>query len=230
MFVQKYPPVKLVSLLQTLEKDFPDDLVLNINSMGRLSTNYDKPYILFSPLDSNPQPLIVIDTKANKDKIFEYNAHALLAERYMVVRMDNHVYTLHYELNEPLRVDKSDVMSISQNAQLILESYWVWVVALIVGFLLIAPPVLFVTQILTLLIVSLVSYIFVRMIVRRSSCTYAKVFQISLHTTTAPLLIQSFLFLSGHSVSIPYWYMILTYLFLAGGIYEAYFERVKHSS
>jgi hypothetical protein len=225
MFVRAFSPQRLVALVQGIEEDFPDDLVIDINSMGRLSTNYDKPIILFSPMQRNPQPLVVIDPKAQKDKIYEYNAHALLAERYMVIRVDSHVYTLHYQLNEPMEIDKSDILTISHNAQIILESYWVWITTMVIGFLLIAPPLIFVTNAITLMIISAVVYICTRLLVKRARCTYVKVFQISLHTVTAPLLIQTFLFISGHTVAIPYWFIILNYVFLAGGLYEAYFDK-----
>lgn len=225
MVVQKFPPSELSTLLKSVETDYPDSLVLNINDMGRLSTNYDKPYILFSPLESNPIPLVVVDTRASKNKIFEYNTTALFAERYLAIRINNHVYTLFYELNAPLRVDKSDILSITRNAHSFLDSYWVWVVALTTALILIAIPVLFVIHTITLLIISAVTYIFVKLLVKRATCTYTKIFQVSLHTVTAPIIIQAFLFISNQTVNAPYWYIILNYIFLAGGVYEAFFEK-----
>ena len=68
IFISQYSPKDLATLIQSIESDYPDDLVVSINELGRLTTNDDKPYILFSPLRSNPQALIVIDPKAEKEK------------------------------------------------------------------------------------------------------------------------------------------------------------------
>ena len=227
IFVSTYSPNDLSTLVTSVEEDFPDDMVMYINKMGRLSTNQDKPYILFSPMTDNPRPLVVVDPKADKDKIYEYESNILLTERKMIVRADSNVYQFNYQLNQPVRIDKADVMNISQNAQVVLDSYWVFIIGVVLAAFLIAPPLIIAANAITLGIASLVVFVILKLIAKRKKIPYTKILQVSLHTVTGPLVIQCLMFVFALTAALPFWYLLLVYLFLAGGIFEAYFEKKK---
>lgn len=225
IFVSEYPPEKLGFLIETLEEDYPDDFIVRIDDLGRLSTNYDKPFLLFSPLEHNPQPMIVVDAKAEKEKIYEYGSRVLMTERSMVIRVRGKLHTLQYQINEPLTFTKVDVTNVAQNSVLALESYWVWLAAIVIGIVIIAPLFVSISHLISLAIISAVTYVVLQLLVKRKTLTLLNVYQISLHAVTVPLLIIGFTCITGLRPGLPYWYFILNYIFLAGGIYEAYFEK-----
>lgn len=227
MFVISYTPDDLRTLITSVEEHYPEDLVIHINELGRLSTNDHKPYILFSPFEKNPRPLVVIDPRADKEKIYEYESNVLFTERRMIFMIDSGMYELNYQLSEPLRIDSADIASISNNAQVVLDSYWVFIVGVMLAAMFIAPPLILAANIVTLLIASFVVLVVLSVITKKRKFTYQKLLQISLHAVTGPLLIQCFMFIFALKAALPYWYMLLVYLFLAGGVYEAYFAKKK---
>lgn len=218
-----YPPEKLTFLIETIQKDYPDDLIVRIDDLGRLSTNYDKPIVVFSPLEHNPQPIIVVDAKADTQKIYEYGSRILMTERYMVIRVRDRLHMLQYEMNEPLELTKTDVLNVGMNAVIALQSYWIGLFVLAVAAILIAPVIIISTQLMTLAIISAVTFIILKFAVKRKSWTFRNIFQISLHSVTIPLLMTGFICITGLLPTFPHWYLIFNYIFLAGGIYEAYY-------
>lgn len=225
VFIVRYPPNLLTELLQEAEESYPDDLVISINELGRLSTNAEKPYILFSPIDKNPMPLVVVDPKAQDDKIFEYDSNVLFTETRMIVRADSMLYTFTYDVNSPMRITRSDIEKAAINADVILDSYWIFALSILIGVILVAPLLVFIGQTLMLIIAAFIFFILLKFVSKKRNITYQKIFQISLHTITGPMVIQGILFTFGLYPVIEYWYIILTYIFLAGGIFEAYFEK-----
>lgn len=227
LFVQKYPPAKLDELLMSAEEQYPDDLSIVINENNRLSTNYDKPFILFSPLESRPEPLIVVDPKATKDKLDDYDTKVLLTERYAIIKSQNQSYEFTYDSFAGKKVTKTDVQMIAHNAQVVLESYWTFIIVLMLVSVLLVPPLAITFTFSSLAIASFVVFILTSLLTKRKGLTFSKILQISLHTFTAPAILQSLLFITGTMVSIPYWNLIILYVFLIGGVYEAYFEKRK---
>ncbi len=227
IFISMYPQDKLRTLLTEIETDYPKELVISINNNGRLSMNLEQPYILFSPIEKNPSPLLVVDPKAQKPKIYEYDSNLLLTERQMIFMIGDNVYEMNFSKGNPLRIDSTDISTIANNAQVILDSYWLFILIVLFTGVVLAPPIIYVATLTMLFVASLVYYFLLKVLFQKKNIEFRKIFQISLHTITAPLAIQCILFVLGIKVSIDLWYLLLVYVFLAGGIYEAYFEKKK---
>lgn len=227
LFVQEYPPAKLDELIMTAEEQYPDDFTIVINENNRLTTNYDMPFILFSPLEEHPEPLLVVDPKATKDKIDEYDAKVLLSERYAYVRTNSGSYEFTYDSFAGKKITKEDIQAVAHNTQVVLESYWTFIVVLLVVSVLLVPPLIIAFTFTSLVISSFIVFVLATLLTKRKGLTFSKILQISLHTYTAPALLQALLFITGTMIRIPYWNLILLYVFLIGGVYEAYFERRK---
>ena len=73
----------------------PADLVITLNH-GKLLTNSDRPILIFNPSVAEPGTLAVIDQKADKNKIYEYEARYLFTENELVTNINGQVMTFEY--------------------------------------------------------------------------------------------------------------------------------------
>lgn len=225
LFAYSFPPQILKTYIETSAKEYPENLIIKMNPNGRLSTNDDRPYILSSPLQDNPRPLIVIDPKAHKDKIHDYDAFVLLSERRMFIQYDNTIVPYPYEIGHSYSFTKSKIQLIAENSGTLLDSYWKFLGFALIAGLIVGFPAIAFSYLLTLLFAAVIIYIILKITVKHKTITYKSVLQICLHAVTGPILLQGLGFIAGLSPSIPHWYTLILWVFLAGAVYESYFEK-----
>ncbi|MBP9797738.1 DUF1189 family protein [Candidatus Woesebacteria bacterium] len=227
LFTSMFPPSTLKTYITKVAKEYPSHLIITMNENGRLSTNDDRPYILFSPLAHNPRPLIVVDPKADKEKIDQYDAFVVLTERKMYMHNDDSIMPITYETGHSFSFNKSKVQLTADNSQLVLNSYWKFVALAIVAAITVGIVFAGISSFLTLLMVAFVLWIALKLAVKHKAITFRSVLQICLHAFTGPLLIQSFAFIAGLTPGVEHWYGLILWVFVGGAIYESYFEKTR---
>lgn len=227
LFTTLFPPDTLKTYISRVAQDYPSDLIITMNQNGRLSTNDDRPYILFSPLVNNPRPLIVVDPKAHKEKIKQYDAFVVLTERKIYMHNEDSIMPLSYEMGHSFSFTKSKVQLIADNSQLILNSYWKFIIIALVGSVFLGILFFGTSYFLSLAMIAIAVWIVLKIVVKHKAITYKSILQICLHASTGPLLIQSFAFIAGLTTGVDHWYTILIWIFVGGALYESYFEKVR---
>jgi len=229
LFTSLFPPSTLKTYISHVAEDYPKNLVITMNQNGRLSTNDDRPYILFSPLANNPMPLIVVDPKAHQEKVTQYDAFVVLTERKMYMHNGKSIMPLSYEMGHSFSFSKTKVQLIADNSQLILNSYWKFVTVAVIGSIILGIVFMSMTYFLSLAMVAIAVWILLKICVKHKSIKYRSILQICLHAFTGPLLIQSFAFIAGLTPGVEHWYTLLIWIFVGGAVYESYFEKSRPS-
>jgi len=225
LFMGLYPPSSLKEAVKQIESAYPEELVVTIHPLGRLSTNIDHPFILFSPLEHNPRPLVVIDPKGQKEKMLEYDALILFTERTTYIRYGGVTYDYRYPTGKTIMLTKEKVGDISLSAQKLLRSYWSFILAAISFAILLGIPTFGISYFITLTIAAAIYHIVLSFFVKHKRLTFSSVEKIALHAATGPVVIQALAFVLGLSPSVPFWYTVLLYIFIGGALYEAYFQK-----
>lgn len=227
LFTSMFPPATLKTYISKVAQEYPSHLIITMNENGRLSTNDDRPYILFSPIAQNPRPLIVVDPKADKEKVGQYDAFVVLTERKMYMHNSDSIMPIAYETGHSFSFTQAKVQLIADNSQLILSSYWKFVALAIVGAIMMGILFAGISSFVTLVMVALVLWIALKLAVKHKAITYRSLLQICMHAFTGPLLIQSFAFIAGLAPGVEHWYGLILWVFVGGAVYESYFEKTQ---
>ena len=158
-FVSVFPPDVLKRYVAKISQEYPAELIITMNPNGRLSTNDDRPFILSSPLNNNPQPLLVIDPRADKQKIYDYDAFVLFAERRMYMQYDNSIVDYPYEMGQSFSFTQSKAKLITDNSKILLNSYWKFLTVIVLVSMLIIIPMMGISFLITLAIAAFLSLI-----------------------------------------------------------------------
>ncbi len=213
-FGKAYPFFQLNTGIRSIIEQVPQDLVLNIQG-GNLTTNYDRPIIIFNPDITNAGTLLVIDQNANKEKINEYESTYLLTGKEFVGYLDGRLTSFEYSNKDfsaqPLSIELGKV---ARNAT-------AFIIAVYLVAIILLPIFATIARIVLLFCISLIVYVLCMRIVPRLEVS--KVFQISLHAVTAPIIIQTVLAILGLTVPMSFWWFsAMTIIFLLAALYEAY--------
>lgn len=213
-FGKSYPFFQLNTGIRSIIEQVPQDLIVNVQN-GNLTTNYDRPTIIFNPDISKAGTLLVIDQNANKEKIDEYEATYLLTGKEFVGYVNGRLVSFEYGSKDftsrPLSIELGKV---ARNATAFIISIYLMAIVLL-------PIVATIARIALLFIISLIVYVLCMRIIPK--LTVGKVFQISLHAATAPIIIQTVLAICGLAVPMSFWWFsAMTIIFLIAALYEAY--------
>lgn len=233
-FVTVFPKHRLQSLLASLALDYPEDLIITINSQGKLTTNGDMPYILFSPLTANPVPLLVVDPRAHEDKIEAFDSPILMTENHIYVTVANQQFIYDYEIQDPMRFTHSEFQSLIADLSQKLDYYALSIVLIYCVMIVVGTLAVILSHSILALLLTVITWIFYAILFRthraHKMIPPLKIVQIALHTMTAPLFLMSIFLLTPLTSSLPYWYVSMNILLLIGGVYEAYFAHKEHIS
>lgn len=228
-FVTVFPKPRLQSLIQTLSLSYPKDLIVTITPQGRLTTNYDKPYILFSPLSSNPMPLVVIDPKAQMDMIDDYDTPVLMTEGHIYTKVGDQIRSFDYEKEDPIKITSTTFNQILHVLSHSLKYYWLSILVLYLGGIIFVSGFVLISHIFLALVTSCITWVIYAILFQthqsRKMISLGKLIQIAFHTMTAPLIIACIFVITPLTSSLPHWYISMNILLLCGGVYEAYFAK-----
>ncbi len=228
-FATVFPKTRLQSLVSSLTLQYPDDFIVTITPQGRLTTNYDKPFILFSPLSSNPMPLIVVDPKAQADKLDDYATPILMTEGHVYTKFGSYVSTYDYKINEPMKITHALFIQWTQMLSQSLESYTTTLIGVFISMYVLISVATLLTHIVLALAISCVTWVIYAILFRthqaRRMIAVNKLIQISFHTMTAPLILACIFVITPLTSTLPFWYFGMNVILLTGGVYEAYFAK-----
>jgi len=237
--VKKYSPKRintvLNSLIISLQKS-PDDLIININN-GRLITGYNRPYFLWLDDQDKKRLLLVIDETASAKKILIYKSFFLLTTNELVMNnfknSDLSVLPLSYVQNQ--QIDKAKINFFVNNLEKIKLLLPFLSLILIIALIIILPLASFIITLIYLLLSTLFVFLLYKIFVKKHF-RFKKIFQVSFHSATLPLLIDYGLIIFRPTIKLnfisylptlpyPFLFFILLALFIGVGVYEAH---VKH--
>lgn len=225
LFFKLAPQLKLIetSLSYSLSK-FPGDLVIKINK-GYLKTNYNRPYFFWFDYLNKKILLLVIDETGIPAKINQYNSIFLVTNTELVIKnfsskKNPHVVSLNY-LPFSININKDFLVKMIT----VINKIIFWFLMVFISVLIfVLPFITFIINLFYLGIISLVSFIIYRYIISKN-VSFNKTFQISLHSSTLPLVLNSGLPFFSLKVRCPlaaFFFLVL--IFLVVGIYETYFD------
>ncbi len=213
------------SFLNTLS-EFPSDLRIYING-GLLQTNRDRPFFMWLDIQGKKNLLLVVDQSAMPEKINEYKAGILLTSRYFVLRpnkLNNKTYIVPYGKSR-LSFGKE---SIDQLLLWLKKYYSLFVFFSILFSVFFFPLLVFAGSLIYLFLLSIFGFVIFNFLYRKN--TLKKTFQISLHATTLPFIIQyainTFIY-NARFFQMKLLLALLLLIFILSGLYEAYLDKPR---
>lgn len=215
-------PSFITEAKKVISEIYPDELVLTIRNK-KITTNVIEPYTIDFPVDNKIptggyEHLLTINTRANIDDFRKYNSVFLLAGDYIVAPDDEGRSYKILPLDDYLKkipdgayLNKGLYLEMVKKA-LPYFDYLPRIVDLAILFLIVLSPVLVTGfslsgKLLYLLICSF--FLWLLALVLKRGLSYAKVFQMSMHGLTLPILLG--IFMSLFNFSLPF---ISTLIFL----------------
>jgi len=199
----------------------PDNLIVNIEN-GFLSTNSNRPVLIWSTIGPSKRLIAVIDETATSEKIKQYNATVLFTSTNFVINhwKDKEIINLPYTKSDT-KITKDMVINFKQTLINILPL----ILGFIAFYMLVLTPIFTIVFLLIFLsLMSLTSYFIFKLWTKK--ITLKKTFQISLHAVTLPIIIYSFLLILNNPLvnSInSLIFLLLSLGFVTISLYDAYY-------
>lgn len=209
------------SLIKAFD-NYPQNLIIKIRN-NRLTSNFDRPYIFWLNYKNVPHPVFVIDERATKEKVYQYDSTAILINSDGVIKRTN--FGLRFY---PFRMKNDFIITkerVNQLKKIILRFFKLFqvLIPLLLGLLFIILFIFFsLVKIFSLAIISLLGFLVTKLFGIRTH--FKKVFQISLHSVTLPLVYELSIFLWVFRKEVFFWYLLLALVFFAIAVYEVYFH------
>ncbi len=203
---------------QTLSK-YPQDLKIQIKN-NRLTTNLNKPYIMWISLNSVPNALFVIDERADLQDLQKYNGIFLVNSDHIIVNDKNDFKINKLTVKSDIEIDKLSVEKFREY----LNSFFTILpfFSVFLGLLIIIFVPLFVVFFKTLYLITISVFAFLLTRPFNHNIHFKRVFQISLHASTIPTVVGALVQLSITNLSLHGIFYLLTLIFVLSAIYEAY--------
>jgi len=203
----------------------PNNLEISINK-GELSSNLFRPFFFWINFPKEKYLFLVVDEKANPDKIIEYESSVLLTKNSIIAKYQNKLYTLPYfQLTDNLTLKKSDILTMSSH---IFNKIKILFIAIFPLLMVIVPLSLFFTALINIILSSVTVYIFYRLF--NKHYTFIKILQIGFYSSTLPILITIVLFSLFLWRNIPLFFPFTIFLiFQITGVFEAHYNKSNHA-
>lgn len=227
---------KLSANLVDMLNSYPSDLVITIKQ-GRLMTNYDRPYLLWFHDDNVPTPVLAVDEFAAPQQILRYQALVLLHGQGLTIYnpQKNMITTYPFSPYANYTITKQRLTLLYKFIFDRLSLRWPLLILIYTALQVVAAVVFLLATLLYFGLLSLIALPIARYILKMHHVHYKKIWQISLHTSTLPLIFAYMVVLSRlqlATVNISNVFTQLTVLFLplsivyaaflTAGLYEAY--------
>jgi len=234
----RYSPQKVNYWLKTFYSalnNFPSDLNVFIDK-GYLISSYNRPYFFWLNDEKGRLRLFfVIDESASFEKMDQYQAKALLTKTDFFIKMANQTKRISLNSFDKIILNKDTVKIILKPLSLIKTFFYplyffifLLVFILIIGFS-------FVINLFYLFLASFLVFVLLKL-KSKKKYHFKKVFQISFHAATLPLLLDYLTFnfpyllpikvrLPIKPVPFPLLFLFLLTIFIIIGVYEAYYHN-----
>jgi hypothetical protein len=199
--------------------EIPNSLIINIEN-SHLSTTHNRPLLIWINNNGDKDLLAVLDETADAEKINIYDTPILLTASEIVFKNNSTNYSSVDYPKESIKITKENIVNV--------KNYVIKFLPFIVGsilfyFVAVSPLILFLTGLISLALISLP--IFIIFSLKNKKIKFQKVFQISLHASTIPIIIFTILPLLDNVfltlISFPL-FIILEILFISVSLYDAY--------
>lgn len=208
------------SFMSSLDS-YPQDLVVRISN-GHLTTNSDQPYFMWIIKDTVPHPLVVVDKQARMTDNDRYEATVLLASNGIVFTFDDKPQYYGFSSADSYVIDHSTISALKDKFSMNSPKLPFYILLAGIGLFLVVPLIIGIFNLILLSIVSYGVFFVTRTFFKHAHVKYRNVLQVSLHTSTIPLIIDFLFFGLGITIAIPLGTTLLYILFLTGGMYEVY--------
>jgi len=236
----RYSPLKINYWLNQINlnlSQFPSDLNIVIDK-GFLISSYDRPYFFWLKDNKNRLRLIfVIDESAVPEKINQYQSMALLTKTDLVIKKKQEIHKIPLSSFEQIIINKQIVNVFAQKISFFKKIlYPIYFLVFILLIIIILTSSFFI-NLIYLSLASMVAFLFLKLKPLKPEKKYhfKKIFQISLHASTLPLLIDYLMFnfppflpikvrLPINPFPFPLLFLFLLTTFIFFGAYEAYYN------
>ncbi|MFN4212556.1 MAG: hypothetical protein ACK4FL_01165 [Microgenomates group bacterium] len=241
---KNFNPKKILTILNSLNlslENYPSDLTIYIDN-GTALSNYNHPYFFWLDNQNKKTLLFVFDETAELSKIKTYKSFILMNSKNLVfnlnqIGLDKNFYIQPLNQLPNQKFGKDQVLQINNLLKKIIKNYPL--IYLSLGFSIFALIFIFTTffTLFYLLLSTIIVFIAWRFFLKKKF-HLKKIFQISLHTATFPLILDYLLFVSIPAVNLgispqlakalfPVSFLILLSVFTFTGVYHAHFEKSK---
>jgi len=216
-----------ISLINSLN-NYPQNLTIAIKN-NQLTTNFNRPYIFWLTYKKIPHPLIVIDERATAEKIYQFDSTTILVNSNgLIRRAGNGLRYYPFKTANNLVINKQRVENF-KNLILYFSKFALFLIPVILILTLVALVIFF--SLIKMFYLALISFFAFWVIkIFGIKTRYKKLFQISLHSNTLPIICQFAILILGWRARSPFWYLFLTLVFFSTAIYETYCYQVPKTA
>jgi len=235
--LNKYSPPKIIHWLTQINKtidQFPSDLNLFINN-GSLITSYNRPYFIWVKDEkSKLRLLLVVDESASLEKINQYQSMALLTKTDLFIKQNNQLKKIPLTAFEKITVNKEKLKLLKEKISFINKLLYPLYFGVFILAVLLIPFFSLMINIAYAFFASVIVFVLLKLKPEKKY-HLKKIFQISLHASTLPLLIDYLAFnfppllkliKTGFYIKAPPFPLVFIFLlaiFIFTGAYEAYY-------
>lgn len=240
----KYNPNKINTLLSAISTSlfrYPDELIITIHK-GRLITNHNRPYLLWLDNQNEKNLLLVVDETATQKKIKQYGSSVLLTSQELIVNdtRSGNVSSFPLSYLEDQRITKEKINQLIQTINKAQRLLPILFTASVLLLILLIPFASFIVTFVYLFLASLIVFFIFKFFLQKHF-HFRKIFQVSFHAVTFPLLLDyslmvikptirigpSFL-IAFKQIPFPMLFLIILAVFVAVGVYEAHGDGKEH--
>lgn len=240
--LNKYSPSKIVHWLNQINKtidQFPSDLNIFINN-GLLITSYNRPYFVWVKDNKNKiRLMLVIDESGSFEKITQYQSMALLTKTDLFIKQNNQVKKIPLTSFGKITINKEGLKILKEKISFINKLVYPLYFGILILAVILIPLLSLMINMIYVFFASLIAF-FLLKLKPEKKYHFKKVFQISLHAATLPLLIDYFAFNLPISKLMktnfyikpppfPLVFVFLLAVFVFIGAYEAYYYNHNHN-
>jgi len=242
--INKYSPLKINHWLNEINKSieqFPPDLNIFINN-GLLTTTYNRPYFIWTKNDKNKlKLLLVVDETGSFEKFKQYPSIILLTKTDIFIKQNGQIKKIPLSsINKTQIINKESLIPLKEKISWIKKFFYPLYFSIVVFALILVPFFSFIVNTIYILLASLITFLFLKFKTEKKY-HLKKIFQISLHACTLPLLIDYLFFnlplpkLIKTSFNIkllpfPFVFIFLLAVFIFIGAYEAYYNHNQNQA
>jgi len=233
--LNRYPLKKISHWLNQINiglNQFPKDLNIFIQN-GVLTSTYNRPYFVWAK-DTNDKIklILVIDESASFEKINQYQSLLLLTKNDLIIKINREIKKIPLSSFNSITINQQYLTNLNKNVLQLKKSLYL-VYSLIFLLLIVFIPLFsFVINLFYLFLGSLIVFLLLK-IKPEKKYHFKKVFQISFHASTLPLILNYLIFILPlsrfikikipiTSFPLPLIFLSLIIIFIFSGTYEAY--------
>jgi hypothetical protein len=225
----KFNPFRIRGIFNSLARSaetIPQDLVITVKD-GQLTTTYDRPFFLWTDIGKKKKLLAVIDEGARPEKIQEYQSYFLITGSDVVTRKNRKISIIPLANIKSKIITPATIAKVKEVLKKITSLSFLVYPVIILLLVLIYPLISLIITFFHLFLASVIS-LPVYYFLKKKKLSFQKVLQVSFHAATLPLSLDYSLRIFGlKSESLSLMFFSLLFIFILGGVYEAYFDGTK---